>query len=151
AVQLAGAVLEGRDRRRRRGGGYLCAARRSGDSVAVAHPDGLIGRQVLEEGRLLRLELRLPELRDAGRLDRAPQVAGHELHPVADAERRNAELEDLRVDVRSALRIDGSRTSGEHERDGTASQDLVGRQSVAHELREDARLTDAARDQLAVL
>ena len=58
AVQAPRAILEGGDRRRRRAGGDLGARRRRGHRVAVAHPDGLLGRQVVEE-----LGLRRPRAR----------------------------------------------------------------------------------------
>ena len=98
AVELARAILERRDRRGRRGGGHLGAGGRRGHGVAVAHPHRLLGREVVEELGLVRLELRLPELRRARALDRAAEIARHELHAVADAERRDPEREDRRVE-----------------------------------------------------
>ena len=105
----------------------------------------------MEELGLRRLELRLAELGDAGALDRAAEVARHELHPVADAERRDAEREDAGVELGRALRVHGSRPAGEDQRGGVAPRDLVRGEPVADELRVDARLADAPRDQLAVL
>ena len=96
AVQPARAILEGGDRRRRRAGGDLGPRGRRRDGVAVAHPDRLLGREVVEELGLARLELCLAELGCSRALDRAAEVARHELHPVADAERRDPEVEDLR-------------------------------------------------------
>ena len=106
AVPAAALVLESGDRRRRRRGRHPRAGGRRGHGVAVAHPDGLLGRQVVEEKRLLRLQFRLPVLRGTGRSDGTTEVASHQLHPVADAERRDTQLEDVRVDGRRAVRVD---------------------------------------------
>ena len=65
--------------------------------------------------RLLDLELRLAELGDAGAVDAAAEVERHQLHAVADAERRDAELEDARIDVRRAV--------GVHRRGAAAEDD----------------------------
>ena len=117
----------------------------------MAHPHRLLGRQVLEELGLARLELGLPELRRARPLDRAAEVAGHQLHAVADAERRDPELEDPRVDLRGAVRVHRRRPAGEDERGRVAPRDLGRGQPMPDELREDPGLAHAARDQLAVL
>ena len=151
AVQRALPVLEGGDRRRGRGGRDARTRRRGGHRVAVAHPHDLLGRQVVEELRVLGCELRLAELGRVRPLDGASEVARHELHPVADAERRDPELEDARVDVRGALRIHGCGSAREHDRRGVAAPDLLGGEPVADELGVDARLPHPARDQLAVL
>ena len=117
----------------------------------MAHPHRLLGRQVVEELRLARLELRLAELGRAGALDGAAEVARHELHAVADAERRDAEREDRRVELGRAVRIHRRRAAGEDERGRVPRRDLRGREPVPDELRVDARLAHAPRDQLAVL
>ena len=151
AVELACAVLERGDRRGGRGGGHLSADRRRGDRVAVAHPHRLLGRQVVKELGLVRLELRLSELGRAGTLDRAPEIARHELHPVTDAERRDPELEDAGVEIRRAVGVHRRGTAGEDERRRVPGRDLRGRQAMPDEFRVDACLAHAARDQLAVL
>ncbi len=117
----------------------------------MAHPDGLLLRKVVEELRLRRLELRLAELRGARALDCTTEISGHELHAVTDPESRDAQGEDRLVDQRRTFGIHGRRPTGEHERSGVPSGDLGGRQAMAHELRVDARLANAPRDQLAVL
>ena len=121
------------------------------DRVAVAHPDGLLGRQVVEELRLAGLELGLAELGRSRTLDDAAEIARHELHAVADAERRDPEREDLRVEVGRAVRIHGGRAAREDERCRVACRDLRRSQPVPDELRVDPRLAHAPRDQLAVL
>ena len=55
------------------------------------------------------------------------------------------------VEVGRALRVDGRRPAGEDERGRVARGDLGRREPVADELRVDARLAHAPRDQLAVL
>ena len=151
AVELARAILEGGDRRRGRGGGHVSADRRRGDRVAVAHPDGLLGRQIVEELGLVRLELRLPELGRAGALDGAPEVSRHELHAVADAECRDPEREDAGVEIRRAVRVHRGGAAGEDERRRVPGRDLRCRQAMSDELRVHASLAHAPRDQLAVL
>ena len=151
AVEPPLRVLEGRDRRRRRRGDDARALRRRRDRVAVAHPADLLRRQVREERALVRHELGLAELRDAGPLDPPAELLGHQLHPVADAERRDPELEDARVDLRRALGVDRGRPAREDERERVAGTQLLGRDAVRHELRVDAALAHAARDQLRVL
>jgi hypothetical protein len=53
-----------------------------------------------------RRELGLAELGDARPLDAPAELLRHDLHAVADAERRDPELEDARIDLRRALRVD---------------------------------------------
>ena len=92
AVEPVLGVLERRDRRRLRRGRDARAGRRCGDRVAVAHPDDLLGREIVEErARAVQLDVGLAVLRHVVRLDGAAELAGHELHAVADAERRDAE------------------------------------------------------------
>ena len=105
----------------------------------------------MEELGLARLELGLPELRRARALDGPAEVARHQLHAVADAERRDPELEDPRVDLRRAVRIHRRRPAGEDERGRVAPRDLGGGQPMPHELGVHPRFAHAARDQLAVL
>ncbi len=150
-VQPLGTVLERGDRRRRRGRRDRRSFGGSGDRVPVAHPDGLLRRQVVEELGIRRLEARLPELGDPGPLDCTPEVPRHQLHPVTDPERRHAELEDPGVEVGSIVAVHRGRPAGENEGRGVSPRDLVRGQPVADELRVHARLAHAPRDQLAVL
>ncbi len=151
AVQAARTVLEGGDRSGRRAGRHVRTRRRRGDGVAMAHPYGLLGRQVVEELRLLRLQLGLAELRGARSLDGATEVAGHELHPVADAERGDPEREDVDIELRRTVGEHRGRPTGEDQRCGVPTRDLRSRQAVPDELRVDTRLADASGDELAVL
>src|SRR5690606_34743122 len=75
----------------------------------------------------------------------------HDLEAVADAERRDAELEDRGVERRRALGVHRRRPAREDDRDGILRAHLVGRDAVWDELAEHTRLADAAGDQLGVL
>jgi hypothetical protein len=114
----------------------------------MAHPDALLVREVMEEAALFRPKLGLAEFRDARPVDAPAELLRHQLHPVADAERRDAELEEARVDVGCAVGVDGGRAAGQDERKGVARANLLGGDVVADEFRVDAALPDAARDQL---
>ena len=105
----------------------------------------------MEELGLARLQLGLPELRRARALDVAAEVARHQLHAVADPERRDPELEDPCVDLRGAVGVHRRRAAGEDQCGRIAPRDLGGRQPMPDELRVDPRLAHAARNQLAVL
>ena len=116
-VEAAARVLERRDRRRRRRGGDAGAGRRRRDGVAVAHPDDLVRREVVEERRLAERRLGLAVLGDVVRLDVPAEVARHHLHPVTDPERRDPELEHVGVHLRRALGVDRGRAAGEDQRE----------------------------------
>ena len=79
--------------------------------VAVAHPDGGLGRVGLEERvRVVDRERRAAVLAGVRRpADLAAQVMASQLHPVADAEHGDAEVEDLGVAVRRAGLVDARR------------------------------------------
>ena len=150
-IEPAARVLERRDRRRGGRGGDAGAGRRLRDGVAVAHPDDLVRREVVEERRLAERRLGLAVLGDVVRLDVAAEVARHHLHPVTDPERRDPELEHVRVHLRRALGIDRGRPAGEDQRERIPGAHLGRRDAMADDLRVDARLAHPARDQLAVL
>ena len=71
----------------------------------------LLVRRLLEERAALGVELRLAELGGAGALDLAAEVPGHRLHAVADAERRDAELAEPRIELGRAVGVDGRRAA----------------------------------------
>ena len=98
-----------------------------------------------------RFALGLAVLGDVVRLDGAAEVARHQLHPVTDAERRDAELERCRIEFGRPVGVDRGGAAGEDQRERVARRDLGRREPVADELRVDARLAHAAGDQLAVL
>ena len=152
AVEAARARLHGRDGRSRAGGQHLEAGRRLGDAVAVAHPALLLAAQPLEEqARLEHVERRLAELAEVGARHRAAEVQGQALHAVADAEHRDAELEDLGVELRGVVDVDAHGAAGEDDALGRVRLDALDGRVVRDELRVHAALAHAARDELPVL
>ena len=85
------------------------------------------------------------------RLDQAAEVAGHQLHAVADPEHRNPEIEDLRIDLEGALLEDARRPAREHQGDGVGGADSRGRQVTPLDGGLDPELTQPSSDQLGVL
>ena len=151
AVEPPGRILERRDGRRGGASRDRRAERRRGDRVAMAHPDGLLRRQPVEERARAVVELGLAELRGPRSRDLAAELERHQLGAVADAERGDPELEELLVDPRRPLRVDRRGAAGEDHRDGVAPADLRRAQRVRDELGVDPGIADAARDQLRVL
>ena len=151
-IQTALAILHGRDgcRGRRRGAGE--PVRRPHDAVAVAHPGGLLGRQVAEEQAVgAEHDGRLAELADAGVGDIAAQRGRHRLHAVTDAEHRHAQLEQPRVDRRRTGLVDRCRPAREDDPDRVVRGHLDRRHVVGHDLGVDPALAHPPRDQLGVL
>ena len=149
-------VLHRRDRRVRAHARHPEARRRLGDPVAVARPhrDRGSGLEPGEQpgcGRAAQRHLRPSVLALGRRRDLPPREVGDELHPVADAEDRDAELEQLRIGAGRA-RVE-HRVGTARENDplgGELSHELVipnGRVDLAI----DVRLAHPPRDQLGVL
>ncbi len=151
AVQRTLARLEGGHRRGRRARDHGRALGRLDHRVAVRHPDRLLGRRVLQQPRLLYVQVRLAELGDARAIDAAAEVEREQLRAVTDAERGDAELEDARIDVRRVLGVHGCRAAAEDDRVGIARAHRLGRDRVPDELGVHAALAHAPRDQLGVL
>src|SRR3954447_157624 len=152
AVHRALARLERRDRRggRRRQRGE--AGRRLEHRVAVRHPAALVGRQAGEQPpRLADRQLRAPELADLRALDAPAERQRHELHPVADAEHRDAELEQLGIQARRALGAHGPPPAAQDQALRRAPRHLVGAHVVGQQLAEHAALAHTPRDELRVL
>ena len=147
AVEPARGRLERRDRRRRRAGDDLCPLGRRGHGVAVAHPDRLLVRQAVEQ----RTAARLPEFGCARPLDDAAELERHQLHSVADAERRDPELEHVAIHPRRIVGVHRGGPAGKDQRVRIPRPHLLRADRVRHELRIHARLAHAARDQLRVL
>ncbi|MEA2265100.1 MAG: hypothetical protein QOE27_683 [Solirubrobacteraceae bacterium] len=91
------------------------------------------------------------ELADLGLLVPAAEVVDEELHPVADAEHRDPELEELPVEGRGSGRVDRRRPAGEDQAPGSPAGDLGGPDVVGQELGEHPALAHPAGDQLRVL
>src|SRR5829696_755032 len=150
--QVARRALERGHRRARRRGERREPRRWLVHAVAVAHPARLVVRETGEQAsRLAHGELRATELPRLGELDAAPKVVGHHLHPVADAEHRNVETEQLGAQPRGPLGVHGGRAPGEDQAEGLAPEDLLERRVVGQQLREDAALAHPPSDELRVL
>ena len=93
----------------------------------------------------------LPNSEVPGPRDLAAELERHQLGAVADAERGDAELEELLVDSRRPLRVHRRGAAGEDHRDRVAPADLRRAQRVRDELGVDPGIANAARDQLRVL
>ncbi len=127
--------------------------RRLEDGVAVAHPALLGLGQAGEQPPALLDERQLgaAELAPLGALDPAAERPDHDLHPVTDAEHRDAELEQLGAQRRRARLVDGGRPAGEDQRARLAQPDPLDVGVVGQQLGEDPALAEPARDQLRVL
>ena len=122
------------------------------DRVAVRHPARLLGGQPGQQlARLADRELRAPELADLGALDAPAERQRDELHAVTDAQHRDAELEQLRVEPRRAVGVHRRRAAAEDQALRPAPRDLLGADVVGQQLAEDAALAHAPGDQLRVL
>src|SRR5215213_3747670 len=119
----------------------------------MAHPALLLFRQPVEESSpaVTECQMAAPELPGRRLLHSAAELVDHQLHPVTDAEHRNAELEQLLAERRGALGIDRGRAAREHQALRPAFLYPLERRVVRQQLAEDPALADAPRDQLGVL
>ena len=151
-VDVALDVLEGRDRRRGRRRQRGEARRRRVDGVAVRHPARLLGRRAGQQPPgLADGEVGAAELADLGALHPAAQRKRQQLHAVADAEHRNAELEQRRVELRRPVGVHRGRPAGEDQPARAAPAHLLDADVMRQQLGEHAALAHAARDELRVL
>jgi hypothetical protein len=126
--------------------------RRAFKPVAVAHPDLLF---ILDLGQKPRT------VDDAqggkavfallGRDDLAAERVGHELDAVANAQDRDAEVEDALGRVRRTLAVDALRPSGKDESGRLLLADRGERGREWQDLRVDTELADLPGDELGVL
>jgi hypothetical protein len=133
-------------------GDGLEAAREAGDLVAVGVPDAERGLQPLQELRALaegKHAVSVFAVRAAG--DVAAEHLAHELDAVADAEDREAHLEDAGMRVRRALRLHAVGAAGEDDAHDAVGAEGLGRDAEGIDARVDVALTDAARDDLGQL
>ncbi len=109
AVEALLGAAEGCDRRVCGGCEDLEALWCAGDLVAVAHPHVLGVRLAAEQHAAITRErsIRRAVFAEAGVRDLAAEGSGHDLEAVADAERGDAEVEDVAVERRCALFVDG--------------------------------------------
>ncbi len=140
----------------RRGADYREAGGELGDPVAVAHPDFLAPRgEEPGEERVCRLgggDVGAPELGGMPAFYAATELDHHSLLAIADAEDRNAELEDFGRGARAARIKHRRRSTGQDDRPRREFGDerridlLIG-----VDLAVDPRLAQAAGDQLGDL
>ena len=123
--------------------------------VAVAHPRNALCGQTLEqlavgvvEGTGLAVLTRGILLRCG---DLTAEGVRHELAAVADAEHRNAEVEQSRVALRRGLLVNAVRAAGEDDADRVHGLDFFNRGLVRLYLTEYIMFADAACDQLIIL
>ena len=148
----AGVVGHGRDR------GVLAvrdrpeARRHLADAVSVAHPHGGLVVHALEQlARVVPMDDReavLPRLR---RHDVSAQLVRYQLHAVADAQHRNAAVEDPRLRQRRAIVVNRGGASGENDALQVEPGHSIPRCMRLDELAVDVLLAQAARYQTAVL
>ncbi len=151
AVEPSLHVLERSDRRRRRRARDHRPLWWRDDGVAVAHPDNLLLRETREQRAATAVELGLTELGRPGARDLAAQLEREQLRAVADAERRDPELEQRLVDPRRSVGIHRRRAAGEDQRRRVAPAHLLHVERVRDKLRVDARVANSPCDQLRVL
>src|SRR5690606_20062521 len=85
------------------------------------------------------------------RLDLAAEQMAEELHAVADAEHRHAELEDLRIDRGRPFLEHARRTAGEDDGGRREGLDGLGIHRARMDLAIDTQLADSPGDELGVL
>ena len=123
------------------------------DLVAVAHPhDGLV-RDVAKErlGRVQHTAFGAAELAGRVALDLAPHRLAGQLHPVADPQDRQPQLEDRRIALRRSGLVDTRRTAREDQGQRVELANPLGRDVVADDPREGMPLANPARDELDIL
>jgi len=93
----------------------------------------------------------LPNSEDLRALHPTAEELRLELHAVADAERRDAQPQQLGIHLRGVLGEDRRRPTGEDQRMRVAGANLSRGDVVRDELGEDTAVAHAAGDQLCVL
>ena len=81
----------------------------------------------------------------------AAQMMRHQLHPVANAEHRNAERKNLRIELRRALVVNAGRPAGKDDALRLQRRDFLRRDVEANDLGIDLAFANPARDDLGVL
>ena len=152
AVDGTRLVLKRGDRRDRRGGELGEAGGGLLARVSMGHPARLLARQPNEQaaGRPDG-QLSAPELAHLGALDDTAERMCEQLHSVTDAEHRDSEIEQGKIERRGARCVHRGRPSGKDQTGRSAARDLLGTDVGAEQLGEHTALPHAARDQLRIL
>ncbi|MNC21047.1 hypothetical protein D3C75_690160 [compost metagenome] len=128
------------------------ALRNLGYHIPVAHPYRLLLLQPLSQlvacGEL-HVSLAVFPLR--GPFHLAVQLECHQLHAVADAQHRNAQIVDSRVNMRRPLRIHTGRPSGEYNALRRKRLEPVQRNIVRQQFAVHSQIPDTSCNQLVVL
>ena len=154
AEETPGRIAERLDRRVGALREHGPAGRQRLHAVAVRHPHGDLAadreaaEQVVGVGDLDR---RAAVLATVGGRDARTGLDVQDAHAVADAEHRHAELEDAARELRRARDVHARRAAGQDDAGRLALRDLLDVDRAGQDLAVDARLADAARDQLCVL
>ena len=82
----------------------------------------------------------------AGTRERAAEHVRHQLHAVADAERRHAEVEHGAIDVRRAFLVDAARPAGQDDADRVLGLNRGDGRVERQDLAIDGELTQPSRD-----
>ena len=93
-------------------------------------------------------QLRAAELPHLGALDAAAEREHQRLHPVTDAEHGDPELQQRRIELRGARRVDRRRPAAQDQALRRAPAHLVDADVMRQQLGEDPELAHAASDQL---
>jgi len=135
----------------RRGHGFETLGQ-LGDFVAVAVPDIELFGKPLEEGAFgFDVQDATAVLAAFAFLDFAGQVVGQQLHAVANAEQRNAEIENLLVRLGGLLGVNTGGPPGKDQPFGTKGQNFARRCIVRQDFGINLALADAAGNDLGVL
>ena len=130
------------------------AGRQRGQPVAMAHPDRELvtgGERREQPDGLLHHQLRRPVFAVAARLDLAPELVGHELLAVADAQHRHAEIEEPRIALGRLVPVHALGAAREDDGPGREGADGVEGERARMDLAVHARLADPTRDELSGL
>ena len=92
-----------------------------------------------------------PVLAPFAKFDLAPEMMGHELHPVADAEDRNSERKNLWIRMRCAFVVNARRSPRKDNAFRRQGCDFPGRDIELDDLRIDLAFPDTPGDDLGVL
>lgn len=120
--------------------------------VAMAHPDGRVVWHIFDESVLtFTMAECVPELSRVAWDHLTVKRPAEFLHPVTNAEDRNAEFEDSGIGMWRSIGVHAGRTAGKDKTLGTQLLNSFGRQIVANQLAEDLLIANPAGDELSRL